>query len=179
MKRLLLFLIILYLIYLYFKDTLYSFYNQYKNSIWISIIGIIGLYAYFNQKPGEQLLNRVIHYVNKVDTVPVLSTYQELDQIVQSYNRINSDQNILRGNEYNYTNNNMKKKNKRNVSETKKKYVASMQSWKCAICYQVLDASYEVDHIHALYKGGTNKVDNLRALCRNCHGKKTVSDRIT
>lgn len=68
---------------------------------------------------------------------------------------------------------------KRNVSESKKKYVASNQQWKCASCNELLDATYEIDHITPLYKGGTNEVSNLKALCRNCHGKKTLMDRIS
>ena len=42
----------------------------------------------------------------------------------------------------------------------------------------ILDASYEIDHIIPLYKGGNNENDNLMALCRNCHGKKTISDAL-
>ena len=42
----------------------------------------------------------------------------------------------------------------------------------------MLDCAYEVDHILALYKGGSNEIDNLMALCRNCHGKKTAKDRL-
>ena len=64
---------------------------------------------------------------------------------------------------------------KRSVSETKKKYVASSQSWKCGYCNNQLDASFEVDHKIDLQDGGSNHVDNLIACCRNCHGKKTMS----
>jgi hypothetical protein len=64
---------------------------------------------------------------------------------------------------------------KRSVSETKKKYVASRQMWKCGHCNQQLDHTFEVDHIKDLQYGGDNSVDNLVALCRNCHGKKTHS----
>lgn len=64
---------------------------------------------------------------------------------------------------------------KRSVSETKKKFVASNQQWKCAHCNQQLDHTFEVDHIVDLQYGGTNEVSNLVALCRNCHGKKTLS----
>lgn len=68
--------------------------------------------------------------------------------------------------------------NKRSVSETKKKYVASQQSWKCKHCGDMLDATFEVDHIVDLQFGGSNHVDNLVALCRNCHGKKTMQNHL-
>jgi len=67
---------------------------------------------------------------------------------------------------------------KRSVSETKKKYIASQQNWKCNHCQQQLTAWFEVDHITRLDQGGTNDVENLVALCRNCHGEKTSMENI-
>ena len=67
---------------------------------------------------------------------------------------------------------------KRCVSETKKKYVASQQGWNCGGCGQQLPAWFEVDHKTRLDQGGSNHVDNLVALCRNCHGKKTAFENL-
>ena len=67
---------------------------------------------------------------------------------------------------------------KRSVSETKKKYVAANQDWKCGKCNQQLDHTFEIDHKIRLEYGGSNEVDNLVALCRNCHGKKTASENM-
>lgn len=67
---------------------------------------------------------------------------------------------------------------KRNVTNLMKKKVAADQKWACAHCQETLDESYEVDHKLALYRGGTNEVGNLVALCRNCHGKKTMAERL-
>ena len=67
---------------------------------------------------------------------------------------------------------------KRSVSETKKKYVASIQDWKCKDCKSQLTAWFEVDHIKRLEYGGGNNVENLVALCRDCHGRKTAMENM-
>ena len=64
------------------------------------------------------------------------------------------------------------------VSETKKKYVASIQDWKCKDCKTQLTAWFEVDHIKRLEYGGGNNVENLVALCRDCHGRKTAMENM-
>lgn len=67
---------------------------------------------------------------------------------------------------------------KRSVSETKKKYVAAQQGWLCEHCKRQLPAWFEVDHKMRLDSGGSNHVDNLVALCRDCHGKKTALENL-
>jgi len=71
-----------------------------------------------------------------------------------------------------------KKSTKRCVSETKKKFVASQQGWICGHCKKQLPAWFEVDHKIRLENGGSNHVDNLVALCRDCHGRKTAMENL-
>ena len=71
-----------------------------------------------------------------------------------------------------------KKATKRSVSETKKKFVAASQNWTCGNCAKQLPAWFEVDHKIRLEYGGSNHVDNLVALCRNCHGEKTAMENL-
>ena len=73
---------------------------------------------------------------------------------------------------------NYQKPVKRSVSETKKKYVASMQDWKCEKCTKKLSHTFEVDHKIRLEHGGGNDVGNLVALCRECHGEKTAMENM-
>lgn len=70
------------------------------------------------------------------------------------------------------------KTTKRSVSETKKKFVAARQGWKCEHCKEQLPAWFEVDHTIRLQHGGSNHVDNLVALCRNCHAYKTTVENL-
>ena len=63
---------------------------------------------------------------------------------------------------------------KRSVSNIKKKMVAAKQKWQCSKCNHILSAHYEIDHIQALHKGGSNNIENLIALCRECHANKTA-----
>jgi hypothetical protein len=67
---------------------------------------------------------------------------------------------------------------KRSVSETKKKFVAARQNWHCGDCKNQLSAWFEVDHTVRLENGGSNHIDNLVALCRECHGKKTAIENL-
>ena len=76
------------------------------------------------------------------------------------------------------TGSNGTKATKRSVSETKKKFIASRQNWKCGDCGEQLNAWFEVDHKIRLEYGGSNHVDNLVALCRECHGKKTTMENL-
>jgi hypothetical protein len=69
-------------------------------------------------------------------------------------------------------------KEKRNVTGLMKKKIAASQEWKCGNCKSLLDETYEVDHIKALFQGGTNEPENLVALCPNCHRHKTVEERL-
>jgi hypothetical protein len=71
-----------------------------------------------------------------------------------------------------------KKSSKRSVSETKKKFVASRQNWRCGHCDKQLTAWFEVDHKIRLEYGGSNHIDNLVALCRECHGEKTTIENL-
>ena len=67
---------------------------------------------------------------------------------------------------------------KRSVSETKKKFVAASQNWHCKNCQKQLPAWFEVDHVIKLEYGGSNSIDNLVALCRDCHGRKTAFENL-
>lgn len=84
----------------------------------------------------------------------------------------------------------------RNVSEATKKFVAGSQRYKCANkpgknlkglekykcplwaqmdedrgCFD--ECGYEVDHINEVSVSGDNSLENLQALCKNCHLVKT------
>jgi len=108
---------------------------------------------------------------NLLYTIPLITLYFNYDNILDSVIKNNVIKN-------NVIKNNVIKNTSRNVNGTIKKYVASSQKWKCNNCNNLLDYSYEIDHIIPLYKDGSNNINNLQALCRNCHGKKTIIDRL-
>ena len=61
---------------------------------------------------------------------------------------------------------------KRSVSETKKNIFL-----KTTGNADTIAAWFEVDHkVRLEHGGGSNNVDNLEALCRNCHGEKTAME---
>ena len=65
------------------------------------------------------------------------------------------------------------------ISNLVKKRIAARQKWRCAICKQLLDETFELDHIRPLFKGGhPTDESNLQALCKRDHlFKSAVSDR--
>jgi len=66
------------------------------------------------------------------------------------------------------------KKGKEKLSVFTKRMVAASQLWRCADCTCCLPAGYSIDHLIALFLGGTNALSNLRALCPECHALKTT-----
>jgi HNH endonuclease len=96
------------------------------------------------------------------------SFMEGVNGVQQPPNNLNPSRTMLTGN----------KPIKRSVSETKKKYVASMQDWKCGECKKKLTHTFEVDHKIRLEYGGSNDVTNLVALCRECHGEKTALENM-
>ncbi len=48
----------------------------------------------------------------------------------------------------------------------------------CQVCMKknILTPATEVDHIIPKSQGGTNTMDNLQAICKTCHKKKTQAE---
>jgi hypothetical protein len=116
-------------------------------------------------KNTSSILSPILDFTSKQDMngvkYPIVSMQSDVNQ--QSIDRISHSG---------------KKATKRSVSETKKKYVAARQNWKCDDCKNQLTAWFEVDHKIRLEYGGSNHIDNLVALCRECHGKKTTIENL-
>ena len=115
--------------------------------------------------------------------IPLLTLFFKTDDITSYFNKRT---NVVYNNSYNERKKwwedptkrtKFKKTQLRKVSESTKKIVASNQQWRCLMCRNLLDYSYEIDHNVPLFAGGTNTISNLHALCRNCHGKKTILER--
>mgnify|MGYP001414627529 CR=1 FL=1 len=169
MNKLLIVIAIILIINVLYDNNLVNYYNQYKKYIKISLIIIVFWFLYSSKDGDNEFANKILESMNKVDSVPI--THKNISNIITKF-----------ANNSNTTSNSNNKKTiatKRNVPESVKKYVAgNIQKWKCRSCNCILDSAYEVDHIMPLHMGGSNDINNLRALCRNCHGKKTVKDRI-
>lgn len=71
-----------------------------------------------------------------------------------------------------------KKKLRKPLGERLRKIVAAEQKWRCKNCNQLLSAAFDIDHLVPVCEGGTNDRENLVALCKNCHGIKTMQDGI-
>jgi hypothetical protein len=147
----------------------------------------LGIGIYFLLKKSPQKGRNLLYYANNAikylpiekSTMDILSPIIDFTSNVdQSFMESLNDINPIQSNSLNRIKNSGKNSNKRSVSETKKKYVASHQNWICGHCNCKLDHTYEIDHRLRLEYGGGNDVDNLIALCRNCHGKKTAEENM-
>lgn len=170
-----------------------------KKYIQIGIIGFIGFTIYLLMKrspiQGKNILfyaNNMIKYmpINKssLDMLSPILDFSSFSNKGSNFGNsfmenLNSETNP--GFQFNTTlpqekriMNSGSKGTKRSVSETKKKFVASNQGWKCNHCKQQLNAWFEVDHVRRLEHGGDNSVGNLVALCRECHGEKTARENM-
>lgn len=56
--------------------------------------------------------------------------------------------------------------------------IRALQRNKCAYCKGSIKTRYEIDHIVALSKGGSNEPKNLQLLCPSCNARKWNKDPI-
>ena len=58
------------------------------------------------------------------------------------------------------------------------KQVAARQQFRCAICKRLFDDQlWDLDHIIPLFRGGSNDLSNIRAVCRGCHMQVSANQR--
>jgi hypothetical protein len=185
-----------FLLYNAYHDGKYTkFFMSYKKYIQMATIGLVGISLYIMIKRNPlQSKNLLLYANNAVKFMPIdKSSMDMISPIFDFTNKNHNFMNSLNGEEYDpYLSNSERKiqnsgfgsgsftgkPTKRSVSETKKKYVASNQDWKCGECKTRLNAWFEVDHKIRLEHGGGNDVNNLVALCRECHGKKTAMENM-
>jgi 5-methylcytosine-specific restriction endonuclease McrA len=173
-------------------------YKKYYTMAFFAILGI-GFYLMIKRNPS-QCKNMLLHANNVVKYMPISKSSMDMltpildlttggnenaNSFMENYENINNN-NPLNPSNTPYVNSSGVKRmlqsgkgsTKRSVSETKKKFVASQQNWKCGECQKQLTAWFEVDHKIRLEYGGSNEVSNLVALCRECHGEKTAMENM-
>ena len=148
-------------------------FKKYYTMIFYALLGV-GIYLLLKKNPsnGQKML---LYANNLVKFMPIDKASLDMLSPIMDFTTSNDHDN------YSEPSHPMREKGgatKRSVSETKKKYVAAQQDWKCGECKSQLDHTYEIDHRIRLEYGGGNDVQNLVALCRNCHGKKTASENM-
>ena len=182
---------------IYYEGKIMNFLKSYQKYYKIAFIAFVGICVYFYIKRTPQ--NAKEFFTNAHGYVKYLPIDRQSASVVTPLidftgkalgDSINSNYNLQdSANNYNSMMNNLtpqqrkilssgNKSTKRSVSETKKKYVAASQNWHCKHCKKQLPAWFEVDHVTKLEYGGSNNIDNLEALCRDCHGKKTAMENL-
>jgi hypothetical protein len=166
-------------------------FKKYYKMIFYALVGV-GIYILLKRNPNQGR-NMLLYANNIVKFMPIDKNSMDMmspifDFTNNNYNNSNESNLGFMGslNHMLPQNTNSERRllgsgkagTKRSVSETKKKYVASQQNWKCGDCGEQLNAWFEVDHKVRLEHGGGNDVQNLVALCRECHGKKTAMENM-
>jgi hypothetical protein len=67
---------------------------------------------------------------------------------------------------------------RKEASQADKKVVCERQGDRCAACSVKLDNRAHLDHKKPLHEGGSNELDNLQYLCRECHESKTQMEEL-
>jgi hypothetical protein len=168
-----------------YTKMLLSFKKYYKMIFYV-FLGL-GIYVLLKRNPNQGR-NMLLYANNLVKYMPIDKNSMDILSPIIDFTSTNEDSSFMESVNGIYSNpgfsgekrmmNSGKNGTKRSVSETKKKYVASNQEWKCGNCQSQLDHTFEIDHKVRLEYGGGNDVQNLIALCRNCHGKKTASENM-
>ena len=205
LELLILFITVLVLLNTYFEGKLINKLKQYEKYYKMAFFAFIGLcvYWYIKKDPNNYRdlvtnSNGYIKYLpidrNTASIItPIIdftsnSISKELNNNYNIYNNPNVHKSVTFSNPSNINHNLSKQQQKilysgntstkRSVSETKKKFVAASQNWHCKQCKKQLPAWFEVDHVIKLEYGGSNNIDNLEALCRDCHGRKTACENL-
>ena len=168
-----------------YTKMLLSFKKYYKMIFYV-LLGL-GIYVLLKRNPNQGR-NMLLYANNLVKYMPIDKSSMDMLSPIIDFTSTNEDSSFMESVNGIYSNpgfsgekrmmNSGKNGTKRSVSETKKKYVAANQDWKCGNCHSQLDHTFEIDHKIRLEYGGGNDVQNLIALCRNCHGKKTASENM-
>jgi hypothetical protein len=168
-----------------YTKMLLSFKKYYKMIFYVCLG--LGIYVLLKRNP-DQGRNMLLYANNVVKFMPIDKNSIDMLSPLIDFTSTNEDSSFMESVNGIYSNagfsgekrmmNSGKNGTKRSVSETKKKYVASNQQWKCGNCQAQLDHTFEIDHKVRLEYGGGNDVQNLIALCRNCHGRKTASENM-
>jgi len=177
-----------FLLYNSYYDGKYTkMFFAYKKYYKMAFIGFLAVCFYIMIKRNPlQTKNMLLYTNNMIKYMPIDKS--SMDLISPIFDLSTKTRGFMEGlnlepnHNYNYhsglLDRNHQKPVKRSVSETKKKYVASMQDWKCGKCTKKLSHTFEVDHKIRLEHGGGNDVGNLVALCRECHGEKTAMENM-
>jgi hypothetical protein len=187
-------IIVLFTIFLiyntYHDGKVLVYFKSNKKYFEMGFYGFVGLclYLLFKKKPSQskELLkqaNGLIKYMPFDREAmgllnPLIDMTTKYNDNFDTYGITGNENRVMKSGRQNGGNSRQSGSTKRSVSETKKKWVASQQNWTCNKCNNQLNAWFEVDHTIKLEHGGSNNVENLVALCRECHGEKTAKERL-
>jgi 5-methylcytosine-specific restriction endonuclease McrA len=131
----------------------------YKNNVILQVDPNFALKHYVNKKENELLTYKHVREICKEKKIPF--TNQPITSIIH---KIGFKQET--------------KELRRTLSKDEKKQILDKQVNKCNICDKAIEKmKYQFDHIIPLACDGTNDLDNMQALCIECHFEKTKGEQ--
>jgi len=126
-----------------------------KKYIQMSVFGFVGFTLYLLIKKNPNETKSVLSHANSLikympidkNTADLISPILDFTKVKNELGNFSSSAgSMVTPQMKRMLNSGQKGGTKRSVSETKKKYVAAQQNWKCAMCNDQLKATFEVDH---------------------------------
>lgn len=137
----------------------------------------------YSEKELLDNIGKVWDYLNKQPTINDIQNYPSIVSSFATYfNRFGSWKKALetfclyRNGEITIEENNDLKKTKRKISSKTKLEILQKYNFKCVSCGNSPanneNVKLEIDHIVPISKAGSNDLDNLQVLCKQCNIKK-------
>lgn len=118
--------------------------------------------------------NEIQEIKNSIDQVQLQLQKNSIDQQLQL--QIQLQKQRIEELEKLSTNEKICERKRRKINEKTRQEICTKQNRQCKTCEKSFDKYFHIDHIVAIRFGGTDCIENLQALCAECHNNKSIAE---